>query len=218
MSEHPAGVRPALDAKAFDALLVPGLEARMAAIERDIRPIFRAFAEAVAPMLAAGAGEPMHVHIAKHARRTVNPPNDTWVAFSSDPRGYKKRLHFQFGLWPTHAFFWLAAIYESPFKPAWARRWLEALDDVVRLVPGDFVWSFDHTAPDVVRHDALGAEGLEQAFRRAMTVKKAELLVGRILPREKAEGADLVAFAEATARPLFRLYRIALSIDAPRSG
>ncbi|WP_397261357.1 DUF1054 family protein [Peribacillus simplex] len=27
-------------------------------------------------------GDEMYPHVAKHARRKVNPPNDTWVAFA----------------------------------------------------------------------------------------------------------------------------------------
>jgi uncharacterized protein YktB (UPF0637 family) len=33
--------------------------------------------------------------VARHARRTVNPPDDTWVAFAPDRRGYKKHCHFK---------------------------------------------------------------------------------------------------------------------------
>ena len=40
-------------------------------------------------------GAPAFAHVAKHARRTVNPPDDTWVAFALDKRGYKKHCHFK---------------------------------------------------------------------------------------------------------------------------
>ena len=40
------------------------------------------------------AGRPVYVHVAKHARRTVNPPPETWAAFSHEARGYKKTPHF----------------------------------------------------------------------------------------------------------------------------
>jgi uncharacterized protein YktB (UPF0637 family) len=33
-------------------------------------------------------------HVAKHARRSVNPPPETWVAFGPSARGYKKYGHF----------------------------------------------------------------------------------------------------------------------------
>ena len=38
------------------------------------------------------------MHVAKHARRSVNPPIDTWVAFAPNKRGYKMLPHFQIGL------------------------------------------------------------------------------------------------------------------------
>src|SRR5699024_11327687 len=62
----------------------------------------------------AMVGSDMHLHIAKHARRTVNPPNDTWMAIAGNKRGYKKHPHFQVGLWDDHLFIWLAYIYELP--------------------------------------------------------------------------------------------------------
>ena len=34
-------------------------------------------------------------HVAKHARRSVNPPKDTWVAFATSKRGYKMLPHFK---------------------------------------------------------------------------------------------------------------------------
>ncbi len=33
-----------------------------------------------------------------------NPPDDTWVSFSTNPRGYKMMPHFQIGLFGDHAF------------------------------------------------------------------------------------------------------------------
>lgn len=104
----------------FEALTVPGLEGRMEAIISRIRPKLETLGTELAPYLSALCGEEMYPHVAKHARRTVNPPNDTWVAWAASKRGYKALPHFQVGLFPTHLFIIFAVIYESPNKLVFA--------------------------------------------------------------------------------------------------
>src|ERR671918_672531 len=47
------------------------------------------------PAVSRATGGPAFAHVARHARRTINPPDDTWVAFGPDLRGYKKHCHFK---------------------------------------------------------------------------------------------------------------------------
>ena len=44
----------------------------------------------LAPELARKLHLEFFPHVAKHARRTVNPPPETWAAFGPSPRGYKR--------------------------------------------------------------------------------------------------------------------------------
>src|SRR5690625_5408059 len=76
----------------------------MTAIQERIQPKFKKIGEALTEDVRAMVGSDMHLHIAKHARRTVNPPNDTWMAIAGNKRGYKKHPHFQVGLWDDHLF------------------------------------------------------------------------------------------------------------------
>ncbi|MDQ0168823.1 uncharacterized protein YktB (UPF0637 family) [Paenibacillus tundrae] len=64
----------------FDVFQVPGLEPRMEMLIERVRPKLEALGAELAPYLTELCGEEMFVHVAKHARRTVNPPIDTWVA------------------------------------------------------------------------------------------------------------------------------------------
>ena len=54
-------------------------------------------------------GEEYFTHVAKHARRSVNPPKDSWVAFAPYKRGYKAFPHFQIGLWGKHVIYHLGS-------------------------------------------------------------------------------------------------------------
>lgn len=61
----------------------------MAAIRARVTPKLTALGASLAPRLTATLGEPFFPHVAKHMRRTVNTPPETWVAFGRDPRKYK---------------------------------------------------------------------------------------------------------------------------------
>src|SRR5687768_18483157 len=80
------------DFKVFD---IEGFTNRMEAIDTQIRPKLEAVGQELLPDVTRIGGAQAFVHVAKHARRTVNPPDDTWVAFALDRRGYKKHCHFK---------------------------------------------------------------------------------------------------------------------------
>ncbi|WP_143522844.1 DUF1054 family protein, partial [Pseudomonas sp. 2822-15] len=86
--------------------------------------------EELAQQLSMSLGNEMFLHIAKHARRSVNPPNDTWLAICHNKRGYKKHPHFQVGLFDDHVFIWLAFIYELPNKQNIAQKFLNNMDEL----------------------------------------------------------------------------------------
>src|SRR5690606_37748757 len=79
----------------FDVFQLQGLEERMAAIQQLIQPNLRSIGEHLTGAIAVRTGNEMHLHIARHARRKVNPPKDTWLAICSNKRGYKAHPHFQ---------------------------------------------------------------------------------------------------------------------------
>jgi uncharacterized protein YktB (UPF0637 family) len=162
----------------FQVFQIDGLDERMEAIREIIRPKFEWLGAHYAPILSVHTGEEMVYHIAKHARRTVNPPKDTWIAWAGNKRGYKMLPHFQLGLWETHLFLWFAVIYEAPAKGAIAEAMLEQLDEVMTTVPSHYVWSWDHTKPETVVHSSLTKEQLAGSLQRVIDVKKAELLCG----------------------------------------
>src|SRR5690606_32833899 len=130
--------------KDFETFLINGLDERMEAIRDRIQPKFKEIGTELVDHLSTKLGNEMFLHIAKHARRTVNPPKDTWLAIANNKRGYKKHPHFQLGLFDDHLFIWLAYIYELPNKENIAQKFIDQFNDLKQL-PGDFVISLDHT-------------------------------------------------------------------------
>lgn len=74
----------------FQVFEVEGFNERMAELYAKVRPKLLRLGDELAPELARKLHLEFFPHVAKHARRTVNPPPETWCAFGPSPKGYKR--------------------------------------------------------------------------------------------------------------------------------
>jgi uncharacterized protein YktB (UPF0637 family) len=74
----------------FEVFKVEGFSERMQQIYAHVRPKLLRLGDELAPMLARAMHMEFFPHVARHARRTVNPPPETWAAFGPSPKGYKR--------------------------------------------------------------------------------------------------------------------------------
>ena len=74
----------------FAVFKVEGFSARMQEIYARVRPKLVRLGDELAPELARKLHLEFFPHVARHARRTVNPPPETWAAFGPSPKGYKR--------------------------------------------------------------------------------------------------------------------------------
>ncbi|MDA1475692.1 YktB family protein [Bacillus changyiensis] len=200
----------------FQTFTIEGLDARMRVLKETVRPKLQALGEHFAPVLSVLTGDEMFVHVAKHARRSVNPPDDSWVAFANNKRGYKKFPHFQIGLWKTHVFVWFALIYEAPLKEEYGKRLQEHLQDIKNRIPDTFVWSADHTKPEAHVQSDMKTEELKQLFERLEKVKKAEVLCGIQLSKDQVlqmSSDDFLSQIETAFEKLTYLYQFIKTAD-----
>jgi uncharacterized protein YktB (UPF0637 family) len=204
-------VVPKFTAKDFDVFTIPGLQPRMEQLIQEVRPKLEAIGDEFSPFLSSLCGEEMFPHVARHARRTINPPNDTWVAWSSSKKGYKALPHFQVGLWSSHLFIQFAVIYECTNKASFAKQLTKELPTVKSAIPGDFYWSGDHTQPQSTLHTNMTGKEFKELISRLKTVNNAEILCGKSWTRDDpavADGErlyDEIAAAFQTLAPLYRL-------------
>ncbi|SFE12998.1 Uncharacterized protein YktB, UPF0637 family [Paenibacillus algorifonticola] len=197
----------------FDVFQLQGLEERMAGIQEKIQPKFRAIGERLRTELSMQAGDEMFLHVAKHARRSVNPPKDTWLAICNNKRGYKAHPHFQLGLFDDHLFIWFALIYETPNKSRIASAYLNELDEVIAQVPSSYVISLDHMKKESAAVSEMSHEQWKHALVRFRDVKKSELLIGQHIAADDPilrDGEALVKLAFSTYESLLPLYRRSL--------
>lgn len=194
--------------KDFEVFEIDGLEQRMEALTTVVRPKFQELGEIFSSYFSAKTGDEFFPHVAKHARRTINPPKDSWVAFAPYKRGYKSLPHFQIGLWNTHLFIIVAIIYEAPQKSEMATRLLDALHLFDEL-PDSFILSGDHMSQDSIPLKTGREKQLEDLLIRLRDVKKGEFLVGRHIPREEAvklSAEQFLQLAEETFESLIPVY------------
>ena len=198
------------EANDFDLFTIDGLENRMSALQTRVQPKFETLGRHFADRLSAHGSDEFFPHVAKHARRTVNPPTDSWVAFAPSKRGYKALPHFQIGLWKTHLFIIIAVIYENPDKKGISER-LERNVSMLTSLPESYIVSGDHMKPEALHIHEAGTNGIENLLIRLQTVKKAEFLVGRHLPREEAinmSNEEFISFAEESVDQLLPIYDV----------
>lgn len=197
-------------AEDFDLFTIEGLEHRMTALQTLVQPKFTQLGRTFSDKLSAHGTDEFFPHVAKHARRTVNPPTDSWVAMAPSKRGYKALPHFQIGLWETHLFIIIAVIYENPDKVAISERLEQNIEQLISL-PSSFKVSGDHMKPEAFDIGEIGQVGVEKLLTRLQNVKKAEFLVGRHLTKEKAiqmTAQEFLDFTEETMDQLLPIYDI----------
>ncbi|MCE4043840.1 MULTISPECIES: YktB family protein [Lysinibacillus] len=201
--------------KDFNVFKIDGLEQRMDALNDHVRPKFHQLGVDFAAYFSSQLGEEFFSHVAKHARRTVNPPKDSWVAFAPYKRGYKSLPHFQIGLWHSHLFIVLAIIYEAPQKNVMAERLL-AHQSLFEQLSGDFIVSGDHMSPEAISLEESKEDKLEALLLRLRDVKKGEFLIGRHIPKEQAiklSASEFHQLTEQTFNSLLPFYNVIVGKD-----
>ena len=170
--------------KSFEIFSIDGLEARMAEIRSEIQPVFSEIGQKLLTELSAKiSNQEFYFHIAQHRRRTANAPANTWSAISTKARGYKMEAHFQLGIWEDYVFIYLSMI-DQPKKQ---KEYAELLTNlsVEKMLTEDFIISKDHTKAEVFPLSAFS-----EAAERLGKVKKSELEIGRLWPKERFDGKE----------------------------
>ncbi|MFB1526051.1 YktB family protein [Staphylococcus aureus] len=186
--------------KDFKAFNVEGLDARMEALNEYIRPQLHELGGYFSDFFTSQTGETFYPHVAKHARRSVNPPKDTWVAFATSKRGYKMLPHFQIGMFEDQLFVMFGIMHEAKDKATRAKVF-ERKFKAIQQLPDDYRVCLDHMKSDKPFIKDLTDDDLKEAIQRAINVKKGEFFIARaITPQDKRLKSDkaFIAFLEET--------------------
>lgn len=197
----------------FRVFEISGFGGRMQSIREQVRPKLTGLGDSLAPQVSRLIKGEVFPHVAKHARRTVNPPEDTWVAFGSDRRGYKKHAHFKVAVSKNCVRCLFEVGPEHEDKRGWARRWERRPADLIAIVKRgqDIGWFKDEHDED----PAMPAKQVTPAEIRMMLGeltrrRDGQLVLGRRLSRAEVTGMTPAAFQKAALdvfRVLAPLYR-----------
>lgn len=207
----PSSAFGAADFRVFE---VKGFQPRMSEIRARVRPKLEAIGHSLAPAIQRTTGEPIFAHVARHARRTVNPPDDTWVAFAGDPRGYKKHAHFKVAVSRNCVRFLFEIGPEHADKMRWAAAWKRSaprLAPVLRRVRGLAWFKNEHDEEPVAPLADLSTDDLAALADKLVRTRDGQLVVGRAVPAAEAARwteAQYRTAALETFRALAPLYRL----------
>lgn len=198
----------------FNVFEVKGFQARMAEIRERVRPKLEGLGQQLAPAIARATATETYAHVAKHARRTVNPPDDTWVAFGPDARGYKKYPHFKLAVSRNCVRFLFEVGPEHVDKKRWAAAWRKnaaKLGPVLGHVKG-LAWfeNEHHEEPGVWLAD-LAPDDFAPLADALTRTRDGQVVFGKAVKATEAahwSDAEYREAALATFRALAPLYRL----------
>jgi len=105
----------------FEVFKVDDFSERMQQIYAHVRPKLLRLGDELAPELGRKLHLEFFPHVAKHARRTINPPPETWAAFGPSPRGYKRYGYLSLCISGVGLHARVAVKSEADDRPAMAR-------------------------------------------------------------------------------------------------
>ena len=207
----PAAAFNNADFRVFD---VQGFRPRMEEIKSRIRPKLEAIGHSLVPAVSRATGGPAFPHVAKHARRTVNPPDDTWVAFGPDTRGYKKHCHFKVAVSRHCVRFLFEVGPEHDDKKRWATAWKRSagrLGPVLRRVRGLAWFKNEHDEEPAAVLTTLAADDVARLGDELTKKRDGQLVLGRAVLAAEAvrwTPADYARVARETFHLLAPLYTL----------
>ena len=201
-------------AKDFEVFTIPDFAGRMGKIRAQIQPKLLALGEALAPTLAGSVGGEVFAHVAKHMRRTVNPPEDTWVAFGPEKRGYKKAQHLKVAISRHCVRFLFEVGPEYAEKGKWASAWQRqagSLLPALRKVKGLGWYKNEHDEEPTADLHEMAPEALKVLAQELTRRRDGQLVLGRRLAAAEVtrmRPGDFERAAATAFKDLLPLYRL----------
>jgi uncharacterized protein YktB (UPF0637 family) len=200
-----------VDFKVFDDA---GFRSRMGQIRARLRPKLEAIGRSLVPGVSRATGSPTFAHVARHARRTVNPPADTWVAFGPDARGYKKHSHFRVAVSRHCVRFLFEVGPEHADKKRWGAAWKRSaarLGPVLRRGRGLAWFENEHDEAPTAPLLDLNVDTLARLADELTRTRDGQLVLGRVIAADEAARWTQAQYRTAaleTFRTLAPLYRL----------
>jgi|SRR5690348_15219186 uncharacterized protein YktB (UPF0637 family) len=155
----------------FAVFNVKDFSARMQELYARVRPKLTRLGDELAPELARKLRLEFHPHVARHARRTVNAPSETWAAFGPSPRGYKRHGYLALCISGAGLHARMVVKPEAEGRPEMAQGLLSDAARLVRSLRGTRIaryekWDFHSLPAQLPADEALFAALAEELSRK----------------------------------------------------
>lgn len=182
---------------------------RMSALKEKIRPKLQELGGRLAEEIKKNKSV-LFPHVAKHARRTVNPPEDTWVALSHSKLGYKKLPHFEVGLNLTSFYIKLVLKPECDLKKDFALKLRQADSLLIPFCKASYLIYGANTNKMLKEIDQ---EELNNLLTSLETKKNTWLAIGLEFPKDQVkelEKSQLIGKVITVINKLYPLYELSV--------
>jgi uncharacterized protein YktB (UPF0637 family) len=127
----------------FEVFKVEGFNERMQQIYQHVRPKLLRLGDELAPELARRLHLEFFPHVAKHARRSVNPPPETWAAFGPSPKGYKRYGYLAFCISGVGLHARAVVKAEADHRPLMAQGFVARTEQLIKDFKGTRISRYD---------------------------------------------------------------------------
>ncbi len=197
----------------FNVFQLEGFNERMQQIYARVRPKLLRLGDELAPALTRRLRMEFFPHVAKHARRTVNPPPETWAAFGPSPKGYKRFGYLALCISGAGIHARVVVKPEADHRPEMGQLLKTRSVELAKAFSGTEIGQYTKWDFRQMPQQFTADEGFFSALGCNLEKKNGGLDVGFGWPIRTAVQLDrdelLDAFAEL--EPLYRMLRVAAS-------
>lgn len=193
----------------FKVFEVEGFNERMQQIYAHVRPRLVRLGDELAPELARLLHMEFFPHVAKHARRTVNPPPETWAAFGPSPRGYKRYGYLALCISGAGLHARAVVKSEADQRPEMARGLKRRGSELARALRGTKISRYDKWDFRELPAAVPAGEEFFEELGETVARKTGGLDIGFGWPRGEALRLDRAELLDAfrELEPIYRLLR-----------
>ncbi|HVA82216.1 MAG TPA: DUF1054 family protein [Candidatus Binataceae bacterium] len=195
----------------FRVFEIEGFSARMEQIGARVRPRLARLGAELAPELARKLHLEFFPHVAKHMRRTVNPPAETWTAWGPSPKGYKRYAYLALCISSLGLHARVVVKPEADHRAEMARRIGEKSAALAKSLRGAKIARYDRWDFAAMPAELAAGDELLIALRDALGKKSGTIDAGFGWPVREAVRLDRAEVIDAFGElePIYRILRSA---------
>ncbi len=198
----------------LDIFKIEDFQERMSRLRVDITPRLFTLGELLLEPLSKVVREPLYLHVARHLRRTVNPPVATWAAFARTQRAYKPTVHIRTAVSRdgVHTNIFVEDYAED--RPLFARQLMDRADEMAKYFSGHpsiKAFTITDAADRPLAGEGLTADVLREFAMKLQTSRTQHSVFGlKVAPSALSDTEALCNNVMRNVKTLLPIYRLGM--------